>query len=128
MDFKTHKSINSITKEILESSSIRLVCKLGNILEQRGMNQTELSLLTGIRQPSINDIIHQKKNTVNIQHLLAIMLTLKLTDLTDIYEVVFEDIDEEVQLKIDKDKAEMLGILQEQYELIQERKKEKGLD
>lgn len=127
MTFKTHKSISDTTKAIIENSSITLNCKLGSILQARGINQTELSLLTGIRQPSINDIIHQKKNTINIQHLLAIMLTLKLTDLSDMYEIEL-DYAEETKLKDERNMSEMLGILQEQVELLHDRRKEKGLD
>ena len=96
---KTHKAVNETTQNLIDSSSIRLVSKLGDILAERRITQTELSEVTGIRHASINEMLHDKKKTINKQHLMAIMVALKLKDITDLYEVVFDDERELERLK-----------------------------
>ena len=98
MTYKSYKAINDTTSEILENSSARIECKLDKILHERGINQTALSLMTGIRYASINDLLHNRRHTINKNHLLAIMLTLKLTSIEDLYEIVFDDEEEKKRL------------------------------
>ena len=124
MTYKSYKAINDVTSEILENSSARIECKLDEILHARGMNQTDLSLLTGIRYPSINDLLHNRRHTINKNHLLAIMLTLKLTSIEDLYEIVFDDEEEKKRLEDERIDADALGLLPEQRHLLEERKKD----
>jgi predicted XRE-type DNA-binding protein len=124
MDFKTHKTISDTTADLINSVSIRLVCKLGKILEDIGMSQTELSYLTGIRTASINEMIHNKKNTINKQHALAVMVALNLTNFSDLYEVVFDNPADKEKLDKKREEMERLGLTEEQARIINERKKE----
>lgn len=98
-EYKTHKALNDKTTALLESSSRKVVCKLGKILQSRGITQKELSEMTGIRQASIYHILHDTKHTVNKNHMLAIMIVLGLTDITEMYEVVFDNPEEKEKIE-----------------------------
>ena len=124
LTYKSYKAINDTTSGILEASSARIECKLGEILHERGINQTDLSILTGIRYSSINDLLHNRRHSINKNHLLAIMLTLKLTSIEDMYEVVFDDEAEKERLQDERIDADALGLLPEQRKIIDEHKKD----
>lgn len=124
-EFRTHKAVNSRTREVLDSSSLKIECKLGEILEQQGITQTELELLTGVRQASINDMIYDRKKTINKEHLLAVMIALNITDITKIYKVSFDD-SEEYEEKLEKEEYFFKnGLSPEQEDLLAKLKKEK---
>jgi predicted transcriptional regulator len=120
---RNKKSLNERSIEWLEKSPATVIrCRLGEILGNRGMTQTELSLLTGLRQASISDLVHNRKTTLNTQHLLVIMLALDITDLSEMIEIVMS---EEVKKEIDerRDSYEGLGLSAEQRAIIEERKR-----
>ncbi|MFD9628635.1 helix-turn-helix domain-containing protein [Peribacillus muralis] len=124
MAYKRWKALTNETAiRLLEGSSIEIVCKLGELMTDRGINQTELSRLTGIRQATINDIIHDKKHTMNKEHTMILMLVLKLTDINQLYEVKFNDIEEEVALKKERDYATLNGLTDEQERILSEHRK-----
>lgn len=52
------------------------------------------------------------------------MLTLKLTSIEDMYEVVFDDETEKEKLQDERIDAEALGMMPEQREIIEESKKD----
>ena len=124
MAYKRWKAItNETAVSLLEGSSIEIVCKLGELMNDRGLNQTELSRLTGIRQATINDIIHDRKHTMNKEHTMILMLVLKLTDINQLYEVRFNDIEEEIAIKKAHDYATLNGITEEQENILAEHRK-----
>ncbi|MCS0827422.1 helix-turn-helix transcriptional regulator [Cytobacillus firmus] len=111
---KTHKALSEKATSILTNSSVKVICKLGQIMADRSINQTELATLTGLRQATINAIVHNTNYTINKEHLMILMLVLKLDKITDLYEVVFDDEEELKQLQEDKHYNEMNGLLPEQ--------------
>jgi transcriptional regulator with XRE-family HTH domain len=120
----SYKSVNSFTKNLIDSANVDLEINLGEVLSNRGISQTELSILTGLRQASINDLIHNRKNSINKYHLLAIMVVLNITDLTELISVKFND--ESIKSDMDESRkiSEGLGLTPDQEEFIRERKKE----
>lgn len=73
--------------------SIRLVCKLGDLLKNLGLTQYDLAEMTGIRLATINEIIMNRKNSINKLHLVPIMLALKVTDINELYSFELDDTD-----------------------------------
>ena len=110
---KTYKSVSEKAASILSNSSMQIVCKLGDIMAERGLNQTEVAFLTGLRQATINSIIHNKNATINKEHSMVLMKTLKLTSLTELYDIVIEE-DELKELEEEKAIVEANGLTPEQ--------------
>src|SRR5690625_6565983 len=73
------KNINEVVNEtIFQFPSIKFKVNLDEKVKEVGLNFTELSLLTGIRYASINELKNNKKVTLNLQHILAIMVALRI--------------------------------------------------
>lgn len=89
---KKRKNINDVVNETMEQfGKVTVVCKLQNIIDDVGLNLRELSLLTGIRYASLNELKNGKKVTLNLQHTLAIMVALRVKSFDQLFELVFED-------------------------------------
>jgi hypothetical protein len=71
--------------------SAKVVCKLEERLAEVGLNLRELSLLTGIRYASLNDMKNGKRVSLSLHHVLAIMLVLKIKSFDELFELVIED-------------------------------------
>jgi putative transcriptional regulator len=61
--------------------------KLGEILRERGITQTEFAKKTGLRQATISELVCNTRTIINKTHLSAVMNALDLTDVNDILEV-----------------------------------------
>lgn len=89
---KQRLNINSVVNETInEFGNVGIVCNLSNILENLGMSLMELSDLTGIRYASLNELANNKKVTLNLQHVLAITIALRIHSFSDLFELEFED-------------------------------------
>jgi hypothetical protein len=91
---KKRKNINEVVNKTIEEFDVKVNCKLGTILDEVGLSIRELSLLTGIRYASVNELVNNKKVTLNLQHVLAIMVALRITDFNQLFELEFEDVNE----------------------------------
>lgn len=98
------KNINEIVNEsILEFGEVHVKSKLKDKLDELGLSITELSHLTGIRYASLNELANSKKVTLNLQHLTAIMIALRVKSFDELFELEFEEegkseeFDEEVE-------------------------------
>ena len=78
MDFVARRKQN-------ESEVIMIDIKLRSLLERRGMTQSELSKLTGIRPSTISDICNNNADFIKIDFLNRILNVLKC-GLNDILE------------------------------------------
>lgn len=97
---KKRANINDVVVETMnEFGEARIHCRLGEIMENIGVNITELADLTGIRYVSIHELVHNKKVTFNMQHLLAIMVALRISDISDLLQIQFEDKEREEEFK-----------------------------
>lgn len=88
---KKHTISNEVVQEnIARYPGVQIKCKLGSILENMGLNMTELSLLTGIRYATIHEMVNNKKNAFNMKHLLAIVIALRIKDISELFEIEVE--------------------------------------
>lgn len=63
--------------------------KIKELLEQRNMTQKELSILSGIRESTVSEIVRGSKTVLNFGHLSRIAEALQITDIRDLLD--FED-------------------------------------
>lgn len=62
--------------------------KLKEVLERKGISQKELAQMTGLREATISELVNDTRSAYNKNHLIKIMETLKVSDLSEILEVV----------------------------------------
>lgn len=87
-----HKNIGDGVLDILQSTDgISIEYKLTTAMSERGLTQRTLSLLTGIRQATISDMCNGVGVQINKAHLLAIMITLRITDISELINIKFSD-------------------------------------
>jgi len=65
---------------------MKIIIKLGELLEQRGISQHELSRRTGIRQPSINEMCRNQTQRIPLDNLAKICEILDC-DIPDVLEL-----------------------------------------
>lgn len=88
----THKNTGDGVLDILLSTKgLDIKYNLANAMNERGLTQRTLSLLTGIRQATISDMCNGVGVQINKAHLLAIMITLRITDIREIIDIRFSD-------------------------------------
>ncbi|MEV2911342.1 helix-turn-helix transcriptional regulator [Paenibacillus larvae] len=68
-------------------SKLTVRIKLAALLEERGMSNRELSRLTGIRHPSVNEMCLNKTQRLPLDNLAAICEVLGV-GITDVLELV----------------------------------------
>lgn len=68
---------------------MKVIIKLDQILTQRGISQRELSRMTGIRQPSINEMCRNQTQRIPLDNLAKICHVLEC-EITDVLELVKE--------------------------------------
>jgi len=66
---------------------MKVVIKLDQLLQERSMSQHELSRITGIRQPSINDMCRNQTVRLPLDNLAKICEALNC-EINDILELV----------------------------------------
>ncbi|MGG0487222.1 helix-turn-helix transcriptional regulator [Priestia aryabhattai] len=122
MAHKLNENISEVTKLVMEEhADFTLECRLGELLEDRGLTLQELSYLTGIRIPSLSFIVNEKKSTINIGHLIAIAKALRITDIRQLYMFDMEDSTRKVFNK-ERREQEGLGMTDKMRETIAKHK------
>lgn len=66
----------------------RINNKLGIILKERSMSQREFSRITGLRQATVNEIVNNKRNSIQFDHLLLILNFFETSDFNFIFEII----------------------------------------
>ncbi|MGN7387861.1 helix-turn-helix domain-containing protein [Sporosarcina sp. SAFN-015] len=93
---KKSKNINEIVNETMEEfGQVKVQTKISERLEELGMSLVELSKLTGIRYASLNELKNGKKVTLNLQHLIAIMIALRIKSFDQLLSLDFMENDME---------------------------------
>lgn len=86
------KNINFVVNEtILTFGEVYVKSKLKDKLDEYGLTIMELSHLTGIRYASLNELANDKKVTLNLQHLTAIMVALRVKSFDELFTLDFAD-------------------------------------
>jgi DNA-binding Xre family transcriptional regulator len=115
------KNINEVVNENIEQfGQVTVVSKVGERAGELGLNLRELSLLTGIRYASVNELANGKKVTLNLQHLLAIMVVLRTKSFDDLFEIQFEDASEESRFDAEAEQYRSFGLPDSELERIKD--------
>lgn len=72
---------------------MKLHVKLSEVLRERGMTQSQLSKITGIREAAISEIVNNMRRNINRDHLERIATALNITDISELI-VLLPDKDE----------------------------------
>ena len=85
-----HSSINPKLKYVLEGCDnlgVHLNFKLSDRLQERGLTTRKVAEMTGLRLATISDLCTGHKGSINLQHLLFLMIYLRITDIRDIIDI-----------------------------------------
>ncbi|ADP32861.1 helix-turn-helix domain-containing protein [Bacillus atrophaeus] len=83
----SHSLMNDVvvgTARLLEDAEI--VLKIDDLLKERGITQQDLALMTGMRIGTVSQIVNGKGISFNKVQLLAIMVALQVSDLSELIE------------------------------------------
>lgn len=82
------------------------VYRIDELLKERNMSQKELAAMTGMRVGTISDLVNGKTGvSLNKTQLVALMVALRVTKLSDIVEIVLP---KELNLTFQKEQAEWI--------------------
>jgi DNA-binding Xre family transcriptional regulator len=118
------KNINDIVNEtILTFGEVYVKSKIKDKLDEYGLSITDLSNLTGIRYASVNEIVNSKKATLNLQHLTAIMIALRVNSFDELFELKFADEEKAKQFYKEVEQYDKYGLPDSAIEKMYENKK-----
>lgn len=110
-----------------EFPDIELKCKLLEIMQDRGLTFLELSELTGIKGAALSDFAKLNRSSISVTHIIILMSVLRLTDLSELFEVDMSLETSEVFAE-DRKYIDVMGTTKQQatvLELYRENKKKK---
>lgn len=84
----SHSLMNDIvtsTAGLLNDADI--IVKLDDLLKERNITQKDLAQMTGMRLGTVSEIVNGKGISFNKVQLLSIMVALRLTNFSDIFEI-----------------------------------------
>lgn len=90
-----HSKINCGVKQILsfgDMCGIELHFKLADRMEERGLTVRQLAEISGLRLATISDIMNGNRSSINYQHIIVLMMSLRITKLSDLIEIHFPDV------------------------------------
>lgn len=90
-DLTSARKINEVVAGTIENTPHLVINNLSEILSERGLSQGDLSRLTGLRVATINDFVNLKTASINLTHLLVIMIALRISDMNEIIQVQFPE-------------------------------------
>lgn len=89
---EVHELTNkAVVNTVTSIEGVEFVVKLDKLMKERGLSQRELGMVTGLRAGTINSILNGKGTTLNKIQLVALMVGLRITDLTELIEIRFPD-------------------------------------
>ncbi|MBG9453320.1 hypothetical protein ABE61_04320 [Lysinibacillus sphaericus] len=71
---------------IISEGRFTMRIKLKEVMEERGLTQSKLAEMTGIRQAAISEIVNNRRDTINKAHLETICKMLEIKSFDDILE------------------------------------------
>ena len=87
-----HKETSNVVKKLLETvPDVVIENKLEDRMAEVGLNQKQISLLTGLRHGSISEYVNGKKINISKYQLVALMIGLRVTDIKDIIDIRFPE-------------------------------------
>jgi DNA-binding Xre family transcriptional regulator len=104
------ESSHSLMNEIVigtagELADAEIIIKIDDLLKERDIAQKDLALMTGMRVGTISDLVNGKGISFNKVQLLALMVALRVTKLSDIIEI---RLPEDIEKKYKEQSAEWI--------------------
>ncbi|MGE6629646.1 helix-turn-helix domain-containing protein [Bacillus sp. NPDC077027] len=88
----SHSLLGEAVIETAEELSEALyVFKIDELMKERGITQTELASISGMRIGTISDLVNGKGLGINKVQLVALMVALRVTDISEILEIRIPD-------------------------------------
>lgn len=94
------------------------VVKIDDLLKERNITQKDLAQMTGMRVGTVSELVNGKGISLNKVQLFAVMVALRVTDISEIYEIRLpDDLDKQFQSESNEWKAdkEMPVVVKEMY-------------
>lgn len=89
-------------KSIVMNEDVTIKFKLRKVLADRGMTMADLAKESGINYRYIHNYATEYfSSTLNLEHLLAMIIVLRITDISELLSI---EIPEETKLRFEKDK------------------------
>ncbi|WP_214796498.1 MULTISPECIES: helix-turn-helix transcriptional regulator [unclassified Exiguobacterium] len=82
---------SELPMKVLEKYPCEMSINLNDILAKKGVTPLELHQMTGLRLATISEIGKAKKHSINLFHLAVIMAALRITDLSELIEISFDE-------------------------------------
>lgn len=80
----TNDSVVNMLEEVKEGY---IISKIDDCLVRRGLNQRDLSILTGIRIGTISEMVNGKEASFNKNRLIAVMVALRVSSMDELIEI-----------------------------------------
>ncbi|MED4619532.1 helix-turn-helix transcriptional regulator [Priestia megaterium] len=68
-----------------------IIIKIDDLLKERGVTQKDLAMMTGMRVGTISELVNGKGISFNKIQLLSIMVALRVTSFSEIFEIRFPE-------------------------------------
>lgn len=95
------KLANEELMSLVLGEDVGIKLKLEKLLKDRNINSVDLAKITGIRHATLRNYVrNDKSTTLNLQHAIAIIIALRITDISEFIEI---DMDSETKKRFKAD-------------------------
>ncbi|MDY0409206.1 helix-turn-helix domain-containing protein [Virgibacillus soli] len=108
--YKRKNIIELVNDTIMTFGQVKVECKLQEKIDEMDISLIELSHLTGIRYASLCDLKNNKKVTLNLQHLTAIMIALRIQSFDELFTLTFEDEEQSKMFSVESELYKKNGL------------------
>lgn len=102
----THERSTDLMINTLKSvPELRIISRLDEALEARGLTQGKLATMCGLRPTTVSEMVNGSRMSVSKAHMASVMVALRITDIREIFDLEFSD---ETIEKFDREKKEWI--------------------
>lgn len=95
---------NDLVMGVLDTvPEMRLVSRIGDALDARGMTQSKLATITGLRNGTISELVNGTRLALTKTHIACVMIALRITDIREIIDIEFSQ-ETKDQFKLESDR------------------------
>lgn len=88
----------SVLNTLESADDVEFIIHLDEIMNRRGLSQRDVAKITGLRVGTVNSIINNKGISLNKTQLVALMVGLRITKLSELIEIKFSpDVEKQFQ-------------------------------
>ncbi|WP_446899002.1 helix-turn-helix domain-containing protein [Clostridium sp. LBM24168] len=104
---------DEVKKNIENGGDVLVTSNLDVLIAERGLDYQRLANISSIRNMTISDIASCRKSKISLDHIISIMVALRITDIRDIINIEFKP-DVIKQFKEERDKWVKEGTVPQQ--------------